>query len=113
MIKKTIITAALLTFFSAGMLLSDTGGAVHAAETETASSSACKWKREYDGWTYTDESGKAVTNRWKKTNGKWYFFNKGGIMEKMRTKTVTILRRAARGITNRRLPAGEKIKPAG
>ena len=82
MIKKTIITAALLTFFSAGMLLSDTGGAVHAAETETASSSACKWKREYDGWTYTDESGKAVTNRWKKTNGKWYFFNKGGIMEK-------------------------------
>ena len=82
MTKKTIITAALLTFFSAGMLLSDTGGAVHAAETETASSSACKWKREYDGWTYTDESGKAVTNRWKKINGKWYFFNKGGIMEK-------------------------------
>ena len=71
MTKKIIITAAFFTLLSAGMLLSDTGGAVHAAETETTKSSAGKWKREYDGWTYTDESGKMVTNRWKEIDGKW------------------------------------------
>ncbi|MBR0145102.1 MAG: hypothetical protein IJM25_00375 [Eubacterium sp.] len=79
--RKSIITAALLTFLSPGMLLSDMGGAVLAAETGTTKSSAGKWKREYDGWTYTDASGKAVTSKWKEIDGKWYFFNKGSIME--------------------------------
>ena len=79
--RKSIIIAALLTFLSTGMLLSDMGGAVRAAETGTTKSSAGKWKREYDGWTYTDASGKAVTSKWKEIDGKWYFFNKGSIME--------------------------------
>ena len=74
--RKAFITAALVTLFSAGMLIADTGDAAYA---EAASKGS--WKREYDGWTYTDASGKGAANCWKQIDGKWYFFSKGGIME--------------------------------
>ena len=81
MTRNMVSVAALLTIFSVGMLLSDTCDAAYAAEVVTAESPAGKWKREYDGWTYMDESGDAVTDGWKIIKGKWYFFNKSGIME--------------------------------
>ena len=73
--RKAFITAALVTLFSAGMLIADTGDAAYAEESKGA------WKREYDGWTYTDAAGKGAANCWKEIDGKWYFFSKGGIME--------------------------------
>ena len=39
------------------------------------------WKKESKGWTFGDSLGWKAKNRWQKIDGKWYFFDKDGIME--------------------------------
>ena len=41
-----------------------------------------KWKKDSKGWRYEDSLGWYPKNRWQKIDGKWYFFDKQGYMEK-------------------------------
>ena len=40
-----------------------------------------EWKKTAKGWKYVDEAGKFPKNTWSRIDGKWYFFDAGGIME--------------------------------
>ena len=44
--------------------------------------SAAAWKKTSKGYTYVDAGGWSPKSQWQKIDGKWYYFDQDGIMEK-------------------------------